>query len=247
MTLNLRAPGRYGMDELILHKGNRSALEAIKEELSKDRGFGKPMIVQGPSGSGKTHVLRACAGLINDSLTEERDKAVYASFKSDSGAEDRVEEILRRNDDGPDKPFALTLDDIDHVGEEREGDLWTIFNKASRSSSPLIMSVARAPEMIFANNMHLRTRINAAILLPLDPPDDQTRLLIVDKLIRDRNVRVSHDVCRYLVNHFSRNMKEMENLIRRVDHYSMKRKRRITIPLIKELLSEEGPDGDTGD
>ena len=76
-------------------------------------------------------------------------------------------------------------------------------------------------------------------MLKLDVPNDSVRLLIVDKMARDRNIRISEDVCRYLVTRKSRNVKELERLLDILDQTSLELQRRITIPLVK-LLEHQG-------
>jgi DnaA-homolog protein len=54
-------------------------------------------------------------------------------------------------------------------------------------------------------------------------------------MARDKNVRISREVCAYLVSRKSRNVKELERLLDILDRASLELKRRITIPLAKTL------------
>jgi chromosomal replication initiation ATPase DnaA len=236
LILNLNTPTRHGFDELVIHKGNRCALEAIRGELAKPGSSMKPALVIGDSGSGKTHLLKASMELMNRSIGKDGARGVHISCRKGNSEGLSVNEALRLEDNLIDNAAGFFLDDIEELAEGEDQDLWTLFNKAMRGFAALIMSSRGPVGERFLDNAHLVTRIESAIQLRLDAPDDNARLLIVDKLIRDRNIRVSHEVCRYMVNHFSGNMKQMEELIMDLDLHSMRMKRRITIPFIKAFM-----------
>jgi chromosomal replication initiation ATPase DnaA len=77
------------------------------------------------------------------------------------------------------------------------------------------------------------------LVLELTPPEDPVRMLILDKMARDKNVRIPREVAGYLVTRKSRNIKELERIVDILDRKSLQLKRRITVPLIK-LLEEDG-------
>ena len=133
------------------------------------------------------------------------------------------------------KLLSVILDDAHLVNEEDSAHLWSLSNKLTRSGAPLIVAASTPPEDIFPANAHLRSRIASGLVLPLAPPEDAIRLLIVDKMARDKNVRISREVCAYLVSRKSRNIKELERLLDVLNQASLELKRRITIPLAKSL------------
>ena len=129
----------------------------------------------------------------------------------------------------------MIVDDAHLANEEDSAHLWSLSNKLTRSGAPLILAARTPPEEIFPANAHLRSRIVSGLILALEPPEDPIRMLIVDKMARDKNVRISREVCAYLVSRKSRNVKELERLLDILDRASLELKRRITIPLAKAL------------
>ena len=115
--------------------------------------------------------------------------------------------------------------------------MWPI--SSPETGAPLLATSEFAPESLFADNSHLKSRLLSGLVFALDLPDDRARLLIMDKMVSDRQIRVSPDVYSYLVRRKSRNIKELEKLFETLDAASLESKRRITIPFIK-LLEKDG-------
>jgi len=125
------------------------------------------------------------------------------------------------------------------MASEEEPDLWNLSNKLTRSGAALIMASDKPPDVLFQDNDHLRSRILAGLVLGLTLPDDSARLLIMDKMAKDRNLRLSPEVTHYLVTRKARNVKELGVLLEKLDAASLLLKRRITLPLVK-VLEKEG-------
>ncbi len=233
LTLNFDLEPKRSMDELVVHTGNRMAVDAIKSVSTSRLVPAQPIIIWGPQGTGKTHLLRAAFDSLTSGGIDTEEDPPFIGRLSDVDYKARLHKIVQWEDELIRSAGCIALDDLDHIGDDMESPLWTILTKTTRASVPLIMSTTQAPGALFPSNPHIKSRLESALSYKLTPPDDQAALLIVDKLIRDRNVRVSQDVCRYLVSHFTRNMKEMENFIRTLDRESLRMKRKITIPFIK--------------
>jgi len=79
----------------------------------------------------------------------------------------------------------------------------------------------------------------AGLVFGLKSPEDRARIMILDKMARDRNIRIAPDVTHYLVTHKSRSIGELAAIIEALDMASLQSKRRITVPLVK-ILEKDG-------
>ncbi len=150
-----------------------------------------------------------------------------------------LEELVSGPDEVQTDVCCVAVDDIHLLPVDRWTQLWSLWNKTTRWGCPLMMASRSAPTEVFQDDPHLTTRVTSGLVFRLDPPEDHIRLLILDKMARDRHVRISRDVCNYLVTRKSRNVKELERLLDILDHTSLELKRRITLPLIK-IMEQEG-------
>ena len=55
-----------------------------------------------------------------------------------------------------------------------------------------------------------------------------------------RGLFLSDDVMDYLLTRFSRDMKHLVGLLDRLDEFALVNKRAVTVPLLKQMLSQEG-------
>jgi chromosomal replication initiation ATPase DnaA len=134
---------------------------------------------------------------------------------------------------------GAVIDDVHFIDRDSAANLWNLANKLTRYGAPLIMGSLYSPEEVFADNPHLKSRVTSGLVFSLDVAEDSIRILILDKMARDRNVRLPHDVAHYLVTRKSRNVKELSRLLDILDKESLQLKRRITLPLVR-MLEQEG-------
>lgn len=238
LTLPLFTPRTHTFDNLVVHEGIEAAVAAVRE-VFRPKGTPVPIIfLHGPAGVGKTHIIRALAAHLREGGTTRACTIVEAESRGDTWKFPLLQKLASSPDDALEGPNAVAVDDVHLVGEEDAAALWTLCNKLARSRNPLLMASRVAAVHIFKDNPHLASRVTAGLVLALRMPEDDARLLILDKMARDRNVRLPEEVGRYLVTHKSRNIKELEGIIDLLDETSLELKRRITLPLVKLLESE---------
>ncbi len=239
LVLPLTTPPRFTFESLIIHEGIRTAVSTIQSVYGTGDLPLPPLFLHGPPGTAKTHILTALASLLDSRFASEARVSKFISAVGDPPQFPDLKSLVSEAEDRIQSLCGVIVDDAHLVDEEDSAHLWSLSNKLTRSGAPLILAARTPPEEIFPSNAHLRSRIVSGLVLGLEPPEDPVRMLIVDKMARDKNVRISHEVCAYLVSRKSRNIKELERLLDILDRASLQLKRRITIPLAK-MLEKEG-------
>lgn len=228
---------RYTFDSLVVHEGIGAALSTLRTVLTSGEKPLPHILLHGPAGTGKTHILNAFAVTLEQQSSAEASVNVIAC-EGQSARFPGLEELISR-EDAVESLAAVIVDDIHLMDSEAAALLWTLSNKLTRTGAPLLMGSRLAPKELFTDDPHLRSRIVSGLVLEVQPPEDPVRMLILDKMARDKNVRISREVAGYLVTRKSRNVRELEKLVEILDHTSLQLKRRITVPLIK-MLEKEG-------
>lgn len=228
---------RYTFNSLVVHPGIGPALATLAKVLaSGDKPF-PHILLHGPAGTGKTHVLNA----VTESLAQKSGTATSVRVFSMEEPQKRfaaLEELISQ-EGSVESLEAVAVDDVHLMDAEEAKMLWTLSNKLTRTGAPLLMASLFSPDELFLHDEHLRSRIVSGLVLQLEPPEDAVRMLILDKMAGDKNVRISREVAGYLVTRKSRNVKELQKLVDVLDQTSLQLKRRITVPLIK-MLEKEG-------
>jgi DnaA regulatory inactivator Hda len=239
LLLPLKTPPRYTLETLVIHDGIRMAMESLLPLFEAGKFPLPSTFVHGSAGTGKTHILHALQERLSQPGRATPMAAHFVGPSRDTERFEGLELLVQAMASETAEPCAVLVDDVHRMEEEDAVDLWNLANQLTRFGYPLIMSSRLPPEEIFPDNPHLKSRITAGLVFALEPPEDHVRMMILDKMARDRNIRISPDVTHYLVTHKPRNVSELERIVEELDMASLELKRRITVPLVK-LLEKEG-------
>ncbi len=225
LILPLTAEPHYSFSNLILHPGITETASALRTLYTEGAEPFPLAFIYGPSGAGKTHLLNAALGLFET-------KGIYIGPEGNPPLFPLMRELAARE-----APLseAVAVDDVHLLRQTDAGALFALINKVTRCGAPLLMASQVPADQLFTDAPHLSSRLVSGLLFPVAPPDDYVRLLILDKIAADKNIRISRDVYNYLVARKTRNIKELQELLSILDAASMESKRRITIPFVKSL------------
>jgi len=233
LLLALTAPPRYTFETLVAHEGVHEAVATIRSVYGNRKLPLPSLFLHGGPGTGKTHLLHALASFLESVFEEDVSVELVSVANQDSVIADL--ERLLSDDTGVSNLRGVIVDDVHEARGQVAAHLWSLSNKLTRSGSALLMGSRRPPGETFPNDPHLTSRITSGLVLQLEPPDDAARILIIDKMARDRSIRVAPDVSHYLLTRKSRNISDLNQLLDVLDRASLRLKRRITIPFIKSL------------
>jgi len=239
LLLPLVTPPKFTFDNLVIHEGIGDALFTIQSVYKSGQWPRPSLFLYGSAGTGKTHILNALASHLREQFEPEQCPVILIHSAGDGASFADLEELVTAPDVDPEKKCAVLVDDVHLIDRDRRPHLWNLSNKLVRSGSPLIMTSRVTPDDMFESDPHMTSRITAGLVLRLEPPEDSVRVLILDKMARDRNVRISPYVTHYLVTRKSRNVNDLATILDILDRSSLELQRRITLPLIK-LLEKQG-------
>lgn len=235
LLLPLVSPPRYTLDNLVIHDGIKDAISAIRTIYADPRRPVPPLFLHGGPGTGKTHILRALESLLRSQCVGKEGRIAFFQPGDRPAAFPELAGFLAGQEGSVHSDCGVIVDDVHLARGDDCAHLFSVANQLSRSGAPLVFASAVPPQDIFADDPHLRTRVLSGLVFRLDAPEDQVRILILDKMARDRNVRISPDVCSYLVTRKSRNVKDLDRLLDVIDESSLRMKRRVTLPFVKLL------------
>ncbi|HWI09915.1 MAG TPA: DnaA regulatory inactivator Hda [Burkholderiaceae bacterium] len=182
-----------------------------------------PVYLWGPSGAGKTHLLHALVG-------RAEAQGLRAGWFSAADA-------------APwsfDEAWALiAIDDCDALDVDQQHAAFALFVEAATRGIP-IAGAGRVPPVDLAVREDLRTRLGWGHVFAIAPLGEPEVRATLRREADRRGIFLSDEVMDYLLTRFARDLKHLMAQLDRLDEFSLASKRAITVPLLKQMLVEEG-------
>jgi len=223
LAFDLPARPALGRSDFFVSPANRTALALIDAWPDWPE---RRLAVAGPPGSGKTHVAHVWAA---------RARAEILPAAALDGL-------------GPDAvpaAAALVVENVDTVADlptataaRVEEALFHLCNRLRAGGGSLMVSGRSAPSRWRLALPDLASRLEAAAVARLEPPDDALLAAVLVKLFADRQIPVGPELIPYLVARMDRSFESAEATVARLDRAGLAARRRITPRLAAEVLRD---------
>jgi DnaA family protein len=182
-----------------------------------------PVYLWGPPGSGKTHLLHA---LVDRAARQGRRAAWFSAATPApwSGAE---------NTDW------LVIDDAHALDPGQQQAAFSLFVDATVRGAGIVAG-GDVPAVDLVVREDLRTRLGWGHVFALEPLGEAEVRAALRREADRRGTFLSDEVMDYLLTRFARDLKHLMAQLDRLDAFSLSTKRAITVPLLKQMLAEEG-------
>lgn len=217
-------PRRDSRFEDFVSGPNHALVEALKHVPEEP---GSLVFLFGAGGSGKTHLLNALC----HETREHQGRAFYLALK-------RLPEKATASLEGLEELDLVCVDDL-HViagNEVWEEALFHCFNRIRENNGRLLISSRKSLSALNFNLADLASRLAWGVSLPLLPLDDQDKLKVIDIHSNALGFSLPDDVQQYLLKHHERSMTALIQTVENLHHAAQTHKRRITVPLAREVL-----------
>ncbi len=203
---------------------NTAIVEAIKQMPDEP---GSNVFLYGEEGYGKTHLLTA----VCQEVRERQGRAFYLALKRlPSNA---IESLL-----GLEKLDLVCVDDLHIIAGNKvwEEALFHFFNRVREVNGRLLVSSQKRLSCLNLCLPDLASRLGWGLRLQLLPLEDHDKLVVIDQYSKGMGFSLSEEVQAYLLKHHDRNVAALIETVERLHQVSLTNKRRITIPLARQVL-----------
>ena len=199
-------PG-LAIDDFFVSTSNQKAFNFILNKKIDN----KKILLIGPNKSGKTHLGKIWQKN-NNAISYENNFEIILNYKKN-----------------------IFIDDLlKNINEEQ------IFHLINHCSINKLTILLTSKKEVFEHNFLLKdlvSRLKTFNLLRIDLPDDDLIINLIIKLLHDKQIIIKNkEIFHYILKRIERSYEEIFLLIENIDKLSLKKKRELTIPLIKKLL-----------
>ncbi len=203
---------KYEFSDFIESSSNSLAYKTINDWPNN---FGilpykKTLIINGPKASGKSFLAK---------LWADKTKALFIKKNYELTAS-----ILNHHQ-------AFIIDGFDSTW--RENDVLHYFNILHENNKYLLITTSYLPKIKLAD---LSSRLNSVNKIDILKIDDNLMKILIFKKFSNYSVVVNEAVIKYLLTILPREFPQILKSIELLNQESLRQKRKITIPFIKEIL-----------
>ena len=226
-------PLGFEAGELFTFESFVAASNSVATGLARQTALGegeKQLYFWGEPGRGKSHLLQASCNLA------AKNQQTVCYLTQAEIANQSVEMF-----DGLEQVELICLDDIETwlSNAEWETALFDLINRVRENNNRLMMASTQPPDEVFVKLPDLRSRLSWGPVFQLQDLSDKEKFQALRYRARQSGLELPENVADYLMQRYPRDMFGLFERLAVLDKASMALQRRLTIPLIKSVFSEE--------
>lgn len=222
LVLDLGAEQAHSLDTFEV--GQNAELAHLMHQFAERRSREHFAYLWGETGAGKTHLLQALAATPASRYIACNAPECEFTFT-------------------PDTTLYL-LDDCEQLSPQAQIDAFALFNQI-REHGAYMVSTGPVPPVVLPVREDLRTRMGWGLIYQIHGLADEQKIAALTHAAEARGLTLSASVLPYLLSHFKRDMRSLSTMLDALDQYSLETQRPVTLPLLRDLLLQANPQGDT--
>lgn len=238
---------RNTFETFVVGASNKFAYAAAQAVAANPGKAYNPLFIYGNSGLGKTHLLNSISYEIQEN--DPSTKIVFTTgevftneFIAALGSQKTAE--FQKKYRGAD---VLLMDDVQFIAnkERTQEEFFHTFNALTTEGKQIVLSSDRPPKDMALLEDRLRTRFEWGLIADIQPPDLETRMLIVRRKATLLNFDIPDDVVEFIAERLKNNIRQLESAVKKMQAYVMIQGANINTATaqqaIKDILNDRKP------
>ena len=236
----------YTFEQFVVGNSNKFAhAAALAVGEGKQKANYNPLLIYGESGLGKTHLLYAIRNAVEKNFKNHR--IVYVT------GEAFTNEIVAAIQQGKNVEFRekyrtadiFLVDDVQFIAGKKaaQEEFFNTFNTLYELGRQIVFTSDRPPSEITLLADRLMSRLQASLIVDIQPPDDALRVAIIRNKAKQLGVVLPDDVTNYIASNITSNVRQLEGAVKMIIAYRDIMDDDITVATVNERIKEmfKGP------
>ncbi|MDC0183001.1 DnaA/Hda family protein [Nitrosomonadales bacterium] len=155
---------------------------------------------------------------------------IYLWGEEGSGKSHIAEAIKKNN--------ISIIEDVDQANEIEQIKFFNLYNEHKSSKRKLLVTGNNNPKKMLLRD-DLSSRLSWGLVYKLNLLQDTEKKLALNQYSKDKGINLKNEIIEYLLRHFKRDLPSLLATIDALDRWSLKTKRPITIPLLKDMIQKD--------
>jgi len=182
----------------------------------------------GAEGVGRSHLLQACC----EAITHQNLKSIYIPLKQKAGITPaELQNLALVN--------LIAIDDVDLIAHNADWQeaLFHLYNRIkSRRRTRLLLVGPCPPAQLNLSLADLSSRLSWGMVMQVKVLSDEEKQSALIQTAKARGMQLADDVAQFLIQRSPRDMRDLFAMLDILDDASLRAKRRLTIPFVKDVL-----------
>ena len=227
---------KYTFDSFVVGDGSRLAYSAAWGVADSPGETYNPLFIYGGVGLGKTHLLHAIGHkALNNHLQVQYVSCEKFTNEFIQAIREKQTEVFRQRYRSVD---MLMIDDVHFISgkEQTEECLFHTFNELHNKNRQIVVTSDHSPKSIPRLAERLRSRFEWGLTVDIQPPNQETRLAILQSKAKQRGADIPLDALEIIARRIQQNIRELEGNLNRVIAYANLLRARATPDLVAKAL-----------
>ena len=236
-------PPSMTFDNFVVGAGSKFPVAAALSVSKNPSTAYNPLLIFGGSGLGKTHLLSAIGHRIMENNESTRTVYIPADKFVDAVDQTKDDRLRRSMREDLKKIDLLLVDDMQFLAasEIAQFEMAQVIEHLIDSGKQVVLASDRLPAQIPGLSDRLSSRIMMGLTADIQPPDMDTRLEILKVKAKEKNLKLSEEIVRYIAERVTTNVRELENALTKIVAFSTIMKLDIDLNLVSDILKPLAP------
>ena len=229
LNLDVKLDEAINLNNFIICPSTEIILKASKDFISGSDAT-KTFFLWGKKGTGKNYLLHS----INREFLEKKLHSAFISFDNSLLDDPLVLEGLEELD-------VIFIESMEQFPSETEWELalFNLINACLLSESRILISSKVTAKELETKLPDLKSRLLAFPAFELPEITEEEKFIAMKEAADRKGLMFEDNVLSYILTHTSRKLSDLLSLLNELDNYSLEKKRKVSIALVRELISNK--------